>query len=324
MFTKLKNTFSQIINGSHKACRVEIMRNLSVLPEGKALIDLAAQNGIAIHVVGELGGLHGLFEKDAVYVLNTGNPAKMTLTLAHELHHARQFAEMGIADPCAPLSSEEIRSLHIQRLMIEADAFTTEAMLALRFLKAGQLAYLKCILESNAPPYTVMQDFFAARPYGADTDEASYRRALFTEVMLRGLPHYKSGYFSSLAGAVKKSDLQGLREERGKASQRVSGFPLPAGIAVSYGFVATGETSVRALSTAFLQTLPVWERKTLRLIEQVVTRAERVTEKEFRVLRDEIVRRCEEHSMEEDPNYSFSPSRRRTQAQHKIRQRTTL
>lgn len=331
--SRLRHAFSdaatQIVFGSHEKRRRQIIEEISHLPEGREALRRAEERNIPLRVVAGLDGSEGIFgrwrdgDDVSVFVRNNGSPARMAHVLAHELRHMQQFDAMGLAgDPASALSPVDIRAQLVQAMMLEADAFTAEAMFALKLDVAGRGDSLKSILSEKHEPMMTIASFIGKHPFGERTDEASYRRALFTDIMLHGISHYAASFFAQMLHCFHQAsaadDLLRPPPAQGADREFAKGFTLPAEIARDYGASFMQGVSLRALSTAFIQTLPQDERKTLRMIEETARNAATMTSRAFCRNRDEIVRRCREHYHAEEEREFISSGSRRARAQTRL------
>jgi hypothetical protein len=142
------------IHGKDEKRRAQAISLLYETPEGKALLDLAAEHNVPIRFMraGKVGALGSLSKNpdDAtvgVSVANTGNVTQMVLTLYHELRHLQQQDEQGDIRKGVFQTLKNPRRSHMLSLMQEADAFAGEAIFALDRHAAGDKRYLDSMLS---------------------------------------------------------------------------------------------------------------------------------------------------------------------------------
>lgn len=287
--------------GRHADRRAEIINRVAELPGGAKLLKMAKEHGVKIYVVAprRIDKAKGRFSrgggKKIIRVANNGDVDLMTTTLWHELRHAEQHIERGDMDGNTT-RLHDTRAQHTLSLMHEADAFTMQALLALRQKKAGNPAYFDKLVARPGAASAVINQFTRANPFDKAEDEAQYARRLFTEIMLRGLTGYNSKYFEGYNETFKK--LENVESYRNLLSKRRAApdFGGSEELTDVYGGKFMSSTSVRAISSAFLHAQPKAAYDALKLIEETAEKAETLSGPEYRQVRKEILKRTKKLS----------------------------
>jgi hypothetical protein len=284
--------------GPDEKRRAEMLARVEALPGGPALLKTAEDLGIPIRVLPKKEiGADGSLSRDGgftVSVANNGNPAAMALTLWHELRHVLQNAgNPGIGMPLGG-DLKNARTSHMLALMQEADAFTAETLVAVRQRRAGNPEYYNLLLAGKGEgPFAFIAGFLKSRPPENFRDDASFARALFTDLMCDGLLAYRAQFFARYLHQFRKAEtLDGFRSHLDAVT--AGGTQTGPELQALYGAGFMGATSARALATAFWQAQPEDERQAIEMIGRTVRRAHRLTEAEFRAARDEIIARTQE------------------------------
>lgn len=291
----------QLRRGSHEKRLAEILKRVEELPGGKDMLALAQSQGVVISVVAprNIDKAKGRFSRGSdgkrVRVSNNGDPALMTTTLWHELRHVQQHVERGdMAGKTTRLY--DTRMQHTIALMHEADAFTMQALMALRQKKAGNPEYLEHLLTRRSLPAQVTNRFIKEHDF-AEMDEAQYMRALFTEVMLAGMAGYNRKYFAGYGASFEKAaDLKAFRKMLDKTSAPPD-FDARSSLTNVYGEKYMSATSIRAVAESFIHAQPQEVYDTLKLIEETTAKAKTLTEQEFKQARDEILKQTKSLSV---------------------------
>lgn len=282
----------EIFHGKDEKRRGQAMSLLYETPEGKALLDIAAEHGVPIRFMraGKVGALGSLSKNpdDAtvgVSVANTGNLAQMVLTLYHELRHLQQQDEQGDIRKGIFQTLRNPRRSHILSLMQEADAFTSEALFALDRNAAGDKRYLDSMLARGDDIARVSAHYIKTAPVPYEQDRDAFRRGLFTHIMLEGLAGYSASYFIGYAAVFRKAAT------KQEFADFIDGFgelrkPDRQGPLVSaYGDSYMAKTAMTALPTIFFKALPQPEQEALRLIEKTVRALPQMTEEQYQKTR---------------------------------------
>jgi hypothetical protein len=285
-------------HGPHETRRTEMLARVATFPGGAELLQQAAAKGVEIVVVREAVLKGGAADWNnngphpVIRVGNCGDPAGMALAFWHELRHMRQDD----ANPGRGFANggqvRDASTAHLMGMMIEADAFTAETLLALQQKKAGNPEYYAAMFrahDANGVHGEIVR-FLEQKPYESFPGDAAFARGLFTYLMTEGLQTYRTGYFNTLAGHFRRAptlgDFQALlaRAERGgmRANQELTDMYGP-------GFSGVAP---RALATAFWPAQNYEERGALDLIVKTISRAPSLTETGFQKARDEILDRA--------------------------------
>jgi hypothetical protein len=282
----------EIFHGKDETRRRQTMDALYTTPEGRALLDIAAEHGVPVRFMraGKVGALGSLSKEpdDAtvgVSVANTGNLPQMVLTLYHELRHLQQQGEQGDIRKGVFQSLKNTRRSHMLSLMQEADAFTSEALFALDRNAAGDKKYLDSMMSRGDDIARVSARYIKTAPVPYEQDRDAFRRGLFTHIMLEGLAGYSASYFLGYAAAFRKgatkqefTDLVGGMDELRQPDRQ---GPLVS----AYGGSYMAKTSMTALATIFLKTLPQPEQEALKLVDKTVRSLPQMTEEQYQKTR---------------------------------------
>ncbi len=286
----------QLRRGRHDKKRAEIVERVTALPGGAALLAMAKEHGVKIYVVAprKIDKSKGRFSrgggKKIIRVSNNGDAALMATTLWHELRHVEQHVARGdMAGGTTRLL--DTRAQHTLSLMHEADAFTMQALMAVRQKKDGNAEYLDKFLNRGSAASLVTADFLKKTPYESFADETQFTRALFTEIMLRALPGYNSKYFEGYHGSFEKAEnLESYCKLLGRLKTPPD-FDGTEKFSEVYSLKYMGATSARAIASSFLHAQPQEVYETLKLIETTAEKAQQLTETEFQKARAEILKR---------------------------------
>lgn len=289
----LGDWLGQAVHGSHDKRRAEMFARIRTFPGGEDLLKKAADAGceIVVRPASEMGGegdFNGRTIPPRIRIKNTGNTAGMAMALWHELRHFQQNAANGPRGFTHHGQLRDARTAHMMNVMIEADAFTAETVMALQQKKAGNPEYFNAMFDhpSNGAHRDIMR-FMRDNPYEGFKDDASFSRALFTHMTSSGLLSYRASFFIHLGAEVYAANSADDFRQRVKESPR-GGTKGSPDLAALYGPGYTS-VSVRALATAFFTAQPDDEQKALNLVEQTVRRAPTLTEQEFQQAKREIV-----------------------------------
>lgn len=296
-------------NGDHDMRKADMLARVATFPGGPELLQQAADRGVNILVgakkeIGASGYYNSASEPPVIGIANTGNSANMAIALWHELRHMRQHA----ANPGGLAIAGQLkdpRTAHIMSMMMEADAFTAETLLALQQNKAGNPEYHRAMFDN--PPHGVrrhIRDFLRQSPYENFGDDAAFARALFTNLMTEGLLSYRADYFSRLGYQFATLDsLEKFQKSLGNSAK--GGTETSTELASLYGpgFMSV---SPKALLAAFYAAQPADEKQVLKMARAAVNRAPRLTEEEFQKTRLDILMRAQELYMK-DPDEYFYP-----------------
>ncbi|MDP2206225.1 MAG: hypothetical protein Q8K65_07955 [Alphaproteobacteria bacterium] len=283
----------ELLHGKDAVRRDQAMSLLYETPEGKALLDIAAEHGVPIRFMraGKVGAL-GSLSKDpddatvGISVANTGNVPQMVLTLYHELRHLQQQDEQGDIRKGVFQTLKNPRRSHMLSLMQEADAFTSEAMFALNRNAAGDKKYLDSMLSRGDDVARVSARYIKKAPVSYEQDRDAFRRGLFTNIMLEGLAGYSASYFIGYAAVFRKA---ATRQEFADFVENLGELRKPdrQGPLISpYGESYMAQTAMTALPTIFFKALPHPEQEALRLIDKTVRALPQMTEEQYQKTRE--------------------------------------
>jgi hypothetical protein len=296
-------------HGKHDTQKADMLARVATFPGGQALLQKAADRGVRIVVgakkeIGSDGYYNSAKEPPEIGIANTGNPAGMAAALWHELRHMRQH-EANPAGLCVPGSLKDPRTAHIMSMMMEADAFTAETLMALQQRKAGNAEYHHAMFAN--PDYGVrlhIKGFLRERPYESFRDDAAFSRALFTNLMVDGLLSYRASYFSHLGYQFAASNnLEEFRKRIGGAEKGGTGASPELTALYGPGFMSV---SPQALMGAFYAAQPADEKHTLHLAQTTINRADSLTEEQFQKARTEILQRAQEIYMKDPDERHYS------------------
>ncbi|TAL34837.1 MAG: hypothetical protein EPN97_08225 [Alphaproteobacteria bacterium] len=295
-------------HGKHDTRKADMLARVATFPGGQELLQKAAKRGVSIVVapkkeIGSDGYYDAAKEPPEIGIANSGNPAAMAMALWHELRHMRQH-EGNPAGMAFGGQLKDPRTAHLMGMMAEADAFTAETLMALQQKKSGNPEYFDAMFSRpDYGPHRYIAGFLRQQPYESFKDDAAFARALFTGMMTEGLLSYRASYFSRLGFHFRVSeDLAAFRRRVGNSKQ--GGIEADAPLAALYGpgFMSV---SPKALMAAFYAAQPADERQALRLAQNTVNRADRLTEQEFRDARQEVIRRTQEIYMKDPDEYHY-------------------
>jgi hypothetical protein len=285
-------------HGTHRAARAEIMARVAAMPGGADLLKSAKKHGVKIYVVrpGRIDDVQGRFSRGpagaVIRVANRGDIARMTTTLWHELRHMQQHIDRGDMKSAAG-KLHNAQDEHVIGMMIEADAFTAQTLMALREAKNGNPEYIDAMMAKGGGARGCIGKFLKNSPPESFPDERHFARALFAEIMENGLPRYSAKYFERhnkiFNKAASVDQFRKVVAEAGRASpfiptEKLSGIYFAANDSVP---------AVNDLARLFLEKQPEDARTTLALIEDTVTKAAALKEEEFQQARDTILERTQ-------------------------------
>lgn len=282
---------AQLRHGSHASHKQNIIARLKELPGGEAMLLTAKRNNVKISVVslrrnkGSKGKFTRVNGQARVRVSNTGSDARMATTLWHELRHMQQHIERGdLAGGTTRI--KDTRAQHMISLMIEADAYTSQMLMSLREKKSGNPEYFNALMERDSAAFSVIRGFLKKTPYESVADETVFARALFTELMLTGLPAYHAKYFDAYAKTFEKAgsaeDLRRMMD----AKKTPPDFTPSKALHDIYG---ENPPELRKLAAAFMRAQAGDVRKTITLVDKTVSNAATIDEADFQQARAEII-----------------------------------
>ena len=285
-------------HGTHRAARAEIMARVATMPGGDDLLKSAKKHGVKIYVVrpGRIDDVQGRFSRGpagaVIRVANRGDIARMTTTLWHELRHMQQHIDRGDMKSAAG-KLHNAQDEHVIGMMIEADAFTAQTLMALREAKNGSPEYIDAMLAKGGGARGCIGKFLKQSPPESFPDEQHFARALFTEIMENGLPRYSAKYFERHNKIFNKASS--ISQFRDIVAQTGKGSPFIPTEKLSGAYFAANDSvpAVGDLARLFFEKQPEEARITLALIEDTVTKVAVLKEVEFQTARDAILARTE-------------------------------
>ena len=283
----------ELFHGKDDKRRTQVMDLLYTAPEGKALLDIAAQHDVPIRFTrtGNLGVMGSLSKQPedatvSVAVANTGNVPQMVMTLYHELRHLQQQGEMGSIETGVFRSLKNVGRSHILSMMQEADAFTTEAMFALQRKSEGDQQYYDSMMRGAHDLARVSAGYIKKAPVSFDENPDAFRRGLFTHIMLEGLAGYSAGYFISYAMVFARAETKEDFAATVAAGPEMRMADNDGPMASVYGSKYMSKTSMSLAASIFIKTLPLPEQQALKLVEKTVRDLPKMTEDEYQVARE--------------------------------------
>ncbi|MBI1214915.1 MAG: hypothetical protein GC185_03735 [Alphaproteobacteria bacterium] len=280
--TATAGAFQRALFGDKETRRIEILQRLSAMPEGKELLEVAAENDIGLRITGwnPLSGIAGYVGRDEgaaeshVGVMNDGKVPAMVMTLFHELRHVAQQADNGT------LKDAEYDTLmpgtkgYIEMLLTEADAFTAEILQAKRLEKRGQPEYFSALRQRGGGVMREAEKFLRRQPYEIFHDDAEFSRALFTHLMLDGLNSYAGLYLHQIEKDFRQAHTL---EEFKKLAKEITAPPpyesMGEILGAQYGKDYAAGVSMTGIATVFMHTRPDAEQRLMRDIDKVVKQA---------------------------------------------------
>lgn len=290
---------TQWFNGPKWLRKKQMIARVAESEEGKRLLELAKAYSIPIRVVmfrrdEKNSGTVDKRAEDAtvgITVSNNGDPVDMATTLHHELRHVEQQRARGTVAKGFFGGLRDAARQHVISLMEEADAFTAEIVEAFRRDAAGQHEYLDNLRERNGLVTQHVQKLLRDRPYESFATAGAFSQALFTHLMKGGLDHYSADYFEDYAKTFKTaSDLTKFRAELQQEAEPPKDRPAEKLMAL-YGGDFRGAMSLGGLAGEFFKVLSPEVKNTLKLIEKTVRNADKISAKDYKRLRKEIIKR---------------------------------
>lgn len=182
----------------------DVRDRLCLTEDGKTLLDFADRNGIKINIkdaTGHYGGyVNSSNDIPTVTLKADTSPVQKTHILFHELRHIRQMAIVNAANGKGYFTRTPDRSPTVDAIngkIYEADAFTFETMQAIKLDQSGHPEYLRDIMSIPAikdSPFHPIQKFIQENYPEKFKDEHQFARAIFGEVITKGLNFYEDTY----------------------------------------------------------------------------------------------------------------------------------
>ena len=286
-------------HGSDDMRREQMLERLGTLPGGDALLARAERIGAPIRVKShrKMNGSFGVAAKDSrdkvvgATVSNTGDPIAMARTAYHELRHVVQIDDMGLAETGGGRKLRDVRTGHMISMMMEADAFTAEALAALKAARNGQPEYVAELFSDadQGPNIKHVRQFLKARPFDSFDSDEKFARALFTDLMLNSLDNYGVGYFGNYREQFIYCSTLDRFKEFVDAQATMKNVTPSETLSSIYGTDFINGAAFAAITTVFRASLPKDERDMLKLMESTVDKRHSFTEEQYQQRRREII-----------------------------------
>ncbi len=277
----------------------QLRQNLSLIPEGRELLDFADKNDVRIVVKPDYlmpaGSIATTSPPKApggpiMVDLNIDMPKEhLTLSLAHELRHANQLRVMeqngGIPRPD---TVRDVRTAANMTRLMEADAFTYQGVIAVKLAQAGHPEFLEKAVTGE---FKGVRDFLKINPPESFKNDQALARGIFGHMLTERLDPYNSAFFSQSLG----NDLMSGNHHDHVGPHQPAKMPYEAlgksEIARLYGVEQIGGVSPRALEVGLLQSMDPYDRKTIRMTERLTRETGALTRQEYETKTQEIQER---------------------------------
>jgi hypothetical protein len=184
-------------------------------PGGAEMLNFATENDIAIRIVdrkslpGFAAATFSWSDEEGRFVVSLAqssvhgrNAGFSALNLLHELRHAQQQKDWTGYRHAGDALFAHPRRAYLNLLMMEADAFTFQTVMALRLKAAGHPEHLENFIDSRTPEAQTIKRFLARKPFESYTGEAGFARALFAHLLTAGMHGYRTRYLHALAAGM--------------------------------------------------------------------------------------------------------------------------
>jgi hypothetical protein len=272
----------------------EIRERMSLIPEGRALLEHADRNGIRIQLQTYTdtthGGFNPSFNGDRTVRISDSLPLTDQVVCAfHELRHSTQYMDTGqrLFAWHARFADPETRLL--ENRVLEADAHVHQVVAAVRLAEAGHPEYLDSVrrwVDGN-PAMRASLDTLDRLPASTIADDAALHRALFTSVFRDGLPHYNGFFFEESAAVMDRMTPQQFGRELERA-RHAGGLLNDANIhavARAGGTSYLDGISLADLKPEMMASLTPDERRLMQAAERVGSANSNLSQAEFDALR---------------------------------------
>lgn len=298
LFDRADGMRVQLRAGRHASLKREILKQIETMPQGAEMLKAARENGVSITVLrpksmpGASGKLTRYRRAQAVvFIANTGDAVEMALTLWHELRHVVQMRDWGRLEPGHTGRLRDTQRMHVLSMMIEADAYTAQTVMAVQAKKAGDARYLEKLLARKTAAFQSIARLLEKTPYESFADDGIFARTVFSHVMQNGLGGYSRTYQKNYASAFNKAaTVKSFRNV-------LSGMKTPAPFKPSeditriYKSDLLGSTSIDALLALHQKAQPQKLTEVLALIDKTVEAAPALTQEQYQAARAEILER---------------------------------
>jgi hypothetical protein len=241
---------------------------------GVALAAVARKRKVTFVETDGIGGgrvSKGILGSYKVHINTTGQ--HKNFIAVHELRHILQIDELDRKSPnffC--LTGKSARTAYVQALMSEADAYTLQTLAA--FKKDKEHPHLDLVIRQNP----CIQETLENKNLQADSCLA---RALFTGMMVNGLKRHQDLFRSVLFDMIIGAPIKVSNAMWWFTAPTVETFPASPKITDMYGAEFMSGTSMRAIETAFMRTIPIEERAALKKYEQFVRNIPAMSQEEY-------------------------------------------
>lgn len=295
--------FRQLWYGRDDKRKEQMIAEVAKTAEGRRLLKLASDNDIPIRIApkGFMADTFGIVEKDdgdatvSIKVGNNGHPVDMATTLHHELRHIEQQRARGTLAKGFFGGLEDATRQHMVSLLEEADAFTAEAVEAWKRDRAGDPAWMDEMYARGGAATSTALVFMEEHPPEKFASEAAFSRALLAHMMMHALDGYSKDYFGEYGQAFREnSSVAEFRKALAEEPQ-IPADPAAPELMKLYG---GGMSLASAFADVFVKALPAKVRDTLKMIEDAVAEADRMTEDDYAAVRRTVMSRTERLSEE--------------------------
>lgn len=271
-----------------------LVARLKNVQGGTQALEIAARHKVRIKVVpaSEIDGSRGRFRHGGkgplLRIAANDDVPRMVSTLWHELRHVAQHVERGdLKGGTSRL--HDTRAQFMISLMIEADAFTAQALMCLREKQAGHPEYLRAFLKRDSNAAKCVARFLKTNAYDP-RHEAAFARALFRAIFDTALDGYKARYLDGYRAVFKKAaDVQSFRTAIGKSTAPPDVIPSERLLQI-YGLRGGDVGPLRAQGLSLAKKQPAALYYALQQIEETVAQAGQMDDKAYRAARRDILK----------------------------------
>lgn len=277
-----------------------VLKHVRRLPDGPEMLEIAKQNGVSITVREKkdmpkaAGRLVRSSEKPSkVEIADKEDTVAMAMTLWHELRHVRQMHEWGrLAPGNTGRLNENTAMTHILHMMIEADAYTSQTLTALRLQGEGTDAYFAALAKRDKAVFAHIHKFLADRPYDSFDNDGAFSRALFRHLMTGPLDNYSRKYFKTYQNDLEKAEtLVDFRELIAKRKTPAP-FEPTAGLTDIYSLKSGAALRpLEEVAADYIALRPRLERHTLEKIDALVAERDTMSAAEYKKRRADNLKR---------------------------------
>ncbi|TAL28367.1 MAG: hypothetical protein EPN97_14630 [Alphaproteobacteria bacterium] len=264
---------------------------MSLIPEGRELLKFAEDHGIEINFNDNIRGRAGEADAHSVTLNGEYSDTRLTITLIHELRHTQQFEffKRSHVDHLLTFQAPrddaftfmDPRAQAFQMRLMEGDAFTFQAMSALKLKQMGRPEFYE---EWTGSETKTIKAYITAHPPESFMDEQAMARGIFTHLQLHGLKRYDEHYFGMLRYTlnehpkVEDALLYGAPRPNTEVPLTTLGAEK---LGKLYGAELMSGTSLKALRTGIMQSYSPYDRETIKLAERLPGEAATLTQQEY-------------------------------------------